>query len=159
MALERKMDQEPLRQHQVNITVNFIFNVSFKNISIGTSILPAVCPVIACVGVGGGVPPELGKLPPPVFEMLLFTGDIWKLLLLLLLISTDWCWRTPILLRQLPALKEVMTVRRIGSLCGPWCCSRSWISLASRSYKAALNPPEINQILKRRRSGPFLTNL
>lgn len=37
---------------------------------------PAVCPVIACVGVGGGVPPELGKLPPPVFEMLLFTGDI-----------------------------------------------------------------------------------
>ena len=82
------MDQEHLRQYQLNITVNFIFsfNVSFKNISIGISILPAVCPVIACVGVGGGVPPELGKLPPPVFEMLLFTGDIWKLLLLLLLL-------------------------------------------------------------------------
>ena len=150
MALERKMDQEHLRHHQLNITVNFIFsfNVSFKNISIGISILPAVCPVIACVGVGGGVPPELGKLPPPVFEMLLFTGDIWKLLLLLLLISMDWFWRTTILLRQLPALKEVMTVRRIGSLCVPWCCSHSWISLASRSYKAALNPPEINQMLK-----------
>ena len=34
---------------------------------------------MAWVGVGGGVPPELGKLPPPPgFEMLLFTGEIWR---------------------------------------------------------------------------------
>merc|ERR1712218_372705 len=38
---------------------------------------PPVWPVIAWVGVGGGgVPPELPKLPPPAFEMLLFTGEI-----------------------------------------------------------------------------------
>ena len=66
------------------------------------------------VGVGGGVPPELGKLPPPVFEMLLFTGDI--------------CDERSILARiglgenatlALPAWKEVMTELRTGSLCGP----------------------------------------
>ena len=40
---------------------------------------PPVWPVIAWVGVGGGgVPPELPKLPPPAFEMLLFTGEIWR---------------------------------------------------------------------------------
>ena len=76
---------------------------------------------------------------------------------IVIVIVIDWFWRTTILLRQLPALKEVMTVRRIGSLCVPWCCSRSWISLASRSCKAALNPPENKSNVKRCRSGPFLT--
>ena len=61
------------------------------------------------VGVGGGVPPELGKLPPPVFEMLLFTGDICK---------EDWIPGENATL-ALPAWKEVMTELRTGSLCGP----------------------------------------
>ena len=41
---------------------------------------PAVWPPIPWVGAGGGggVPPELPKLPPPAFEMLLFTGEIWR---------------------------------------------------------------------------------
>ena len=65
------------------------------------------------VGVGGGVPPELGKLPPPVFEMLLFTGDICNEH-----ISKDWIPGENATL-ALPASKEVMTELRTGSLCGP----------------------------------------
>ena len=68
------------------------------------------------VGVGGGVPPELGKLPPPVFEMLLFTGDICNnersILARIGLLGENATL-------ALPAWKEVMTELRTGSLCDP----------------------------------------
>ena len=65
------------------------------------------------MGVGGGVPPELGKLPPPGFEMLLFTGEIWREESM----DCQTIYAGGVMI--IPALREVMTERRIGSWCAP----------------------------------------
>ena len=67
------------------------------------------------MGVGGGVPPELGKLPPPPgFEMLLFTGEIWREESM----DCQAIYAGGVMI-IIPALREVMTERRIGSWCAP----------------------------------------
>ena len=85
------------------------FNVNFEQVWYS----PVVWPLIAWVGVGGGVPPELGKLPPPGFEMLLFTGEIWREESM----DCQTIYAGGVII--IPALREVMTERRIGSWCAP----------------------------------------
>ena len=85
-------------------------NVNFEQVCYS----PVVWPLIAWVGVGGGVPPELGKLPPPPgFEMLLFTGEIWREESM----DCQTIYAGGVII--IPALREVMTERRIGSWCAP----------------------------------------
>ena len=63
-------------------------------------------------------------------------------------ISKDWIPGENATL-ALPASKEVMTELRTGSLCGPWCCSRSWINPALPSCTTARSRPATTGLTKR----------